>query len=112
MILANRLTQAGNATYTWDNNGNLLSNGTNTYTYDHANRLATVSGQQAAISYGYNGLGDRLQQTINSQTTDYALDINTNLPDVLTDSSNIYTYGIGDLAQFGRRTLIISWVMH
>jgi RHS repeat-associated protein len=99
--IANRMTQAGNATYTWDNNGNLLSNGTNTYTYDPANRLATVSRQQASISYGYNGLGDRLQQTINSQTTNYALDINTNLPDVLTDSNNIYTYGLGDLAQFG-----------
>jgi len=31
-------------TYTWDNNGNLLDDGVNTYTYDHANRLTGVTG--------------------------------------------------------------------
>ena len=30
--------------YTYDNNGNLLNDGVNTYTYDSANRLATVNG--------------------------------------------------------------------
>jgi len=29
--------------YTWDNNGNLTSDGTNTYTYDYANRLVSLT---------------------------------------------------------------------
>src|ERR1700690_616718 len=99
--IANRMTQAGNATYAWDNNGNLLSDGTNTYTYDPANRLKTVGGQQTAISFGYNGLGDRLEQTINTQTTDYSLDLNTDLPTVLNDNNYNYIYGLGNLAQIG-----------
>jgi YD repeat-containing protein len=38
---ANRLATVNGVAYTWDNNGNLLSDGTSTYTYNHANRLNT-----------------------------------------------------------------------
>ena len=31
--IANRLTSVDSVTYTWDNNGNLLSDGVFTYTY-------------------------------------------------------------------------------
>ncbi len=40
---ANRLTSVNGVTYTWDANGNLLSDGIKTYTYDSANRLKAVS---------------------------------------------------------------------
>jgi len=56
---ANRLTSAGGVTYTFDDNGNLLSDGVNTYTYDSDNRLTSVNG---TTSYAYNGLGDRYQK--------------------------------------------------
>jgi hypothetical protein len=36
--------------YTWDDNGNLLSDGIRTHSYDHANRLITASGPQLAVS--------------------------------------------------------------
>ena len=36
---AQRLSSVNGVAYTWDNNGNLLSNGVTTYTYNHANRL-------------------------------------------------------------------------
>jgi hypothetical protein len=42
--------------HTWDGNGNLLSDGVNTYTYDHANRLTAASGPSSAVSFGYNDL--------------------------------------------------------
>ncbi len=96
---ANRLTSADGVSYTWDNNGNLLDDGAHTYTYDHANRLKAVSNQQSAVSYGYNGLGDRLQQTANSVTTSYTLDLNTGLTQVLSDGTNTYLYGAGRIAQ-------------
>jgi hypothetical protein len=42
---ANRLASVNGVNYTFDDNGNLLSDGTNTYVYDYANRLVSVSGQ-------------------------------------------------------------------
>jgi YD repeat-containing protein len=57
--------------YTWDDNGNLLSNGVRAYNYDHANRLISVSGAGSTVSYAYNGLGDRLQETVGGETTHF-----------------------------------------
>jgi YD repeat-containing protein len=54
---ANRLAAVGEVEYEWDDNGNLLDDGVNTYSYDSANRLLTVSGESLAESFGYNGLG-------------------------------------------------------
>ena len=47
---ANRLTSVGGVNYTFDANGNLLSDGVNIYAYDSANRLITVNGQEPALS--------------------------------------------------------------
>lgn len=96
---ANRILSKNGVNFTWDNNGNLLSDGNYTYTYDPANRLVGYSGQSLNAAFGYNGFGDRLQQTINSQAINYTLDINTGLPNVLADNNRIYTYGIGNLSQ-------------
>ncbi|MFN3491205.1 MAG: hypothetical protein ACK40V_03200 [Anaerolineales bacterium] len=48
---ANRLTSVNGVNYTFDDNGNLLSDGTNTYTYDSANRLISVSNPSSVNSY-------------------------------------------------------------
>jgi YD repeat-containing protein len=79
--------------YSWSDNGNLLSDGATTYNYDHANRLATAV--QGATNYGfsYNGLGDRLRQTINSAPVTYALDLEAGFTQVLSDGANAYLYG-------------------
>ncbi len=93
---ANRLTSVNGVTYSWDNNGNLLSDGVNTYGYDQANRLISVNGQ---TTFAYNGVGDRLRQTVNSTITNYTLDLNTGLTQVLADGTNTYLYGVGRIAQ-------------
>lgn len=54
---ANRLTAMGETSYTWDANGNLLSDGVNTYTYNTANRLVGVSSPQAVLLNG--GVGSQ-----------------------------------------------------
>ena len=36
------MTKAGGVTYAWDNNGNLLNDGSANYLYDRANRLISV----------------------------------------------------------------------
>ncbi len=69
----NRLVNAGGQAYTFDANGNLLDDGTNSYTNDSANRLIEVRNQSSVSTYQYNGLGDRLSQTVNGQTTHYTL---------------------------------------
>jgi RHS repeat-associated protein len=97
--IANRLTAVGSVSYTWDANGNLLNDGTNTYAYDSANRLKAVSGGQTAVSYTYNGLGNRLQQTANSTTITYVNDLNAGLTQVLSDGTNTYLYGNVRIAQ-------------
>jgi RHS repeat-associated protein len=93
---ANRLIEVDGQPYTWDNNGNLLSNGVRDYSYNYANKLINVSMEGADYSYAYNGMGDRLQQVVDGNVTNYSLDINRSLPQVLMDDSYIYLYGNGD----------------
>ena len=98
--IANRLTNVNGTPYTWDDNGNLLSDGTSTYTYDSANRLTQVVQGANTYSFAYNGLGDRLQQTTNSIPTNYTLDLNAGLTQILADGANTYLSGttrIGEL---------------
>jgi RHS repeat-associated protein len=96
---ANRLTSVNGVTYNWDDNGNLHYDGVNTYEYDAANRLISISGPSIAASYGYNGLNDRLQETVNGQTTTFTMDLNTGFTQVLSDGTNTYIYGNERIAQ-------------
>ncbi len=95
---ANRQISVNGVAYTWDNNGNLLNDGTNGYTYDTANRLIAFSGPQV-INYAYNGLGDRLQETVDGVTTTFRMDLNTGLTQALSDGTDTYLYGLERIAQ-------------
>ena len=96
---ANRLTSVDGVSYTWDNNGNLINDGTSAYTYDYNNKLVGLIQGTNTYSYAYTGLGDRIQQIVNGVTTDYVLDINTGLTQVLQDGTNSYVYGVNRVAQ-------------
>ena len=52
----------------------------------------------------YSGLGDRHQQIVSGVTTNYTLDLNTGLTQVLADGTNTYLYGNGRIAQAGSTT--------
>jgi hypothetical protein len=90
--------------YSWDKNGNLLSDGVNTYTYNAANQLTGFDGQSIHASFAYDGLGDRLQQTIGGVPTNYPVDINNALPQVLQGGTDSYIYGVGNLSQINGST--------
>jgi RHS repeat-associated protein len=79
----------------------LLDDGANTYTYDSANRLISVNNTQSSTlsTYGYDGLGNRVSQTVNGVTTSYALDLNAGLTQVLSDGANTYLYGNGRIGE-------------
>ncbi len=91
----------GGVAYTWDNNGNLLNDGTNTYTYNYANRLVSLTDGVNTYAYVYNGLGDRVQQTENGVVTTYQLDLAAGLTQVLSDGTNTYLYGINRIGEEG-----------
>ena len=71
---ANRLTSVDGVPYTWDNNGNLLSDGTRTFQYDYANRLVQVVSGTLTTEFAYNGDGHRVAKTVNGTETRYTLD--------------------------------------
>jgi RHS repeat-associated protein len=98
--IANRLTSVDGAQFTWDANGNLLSDGASTYTYDVANRLRTVVQDGTTYSFSYNGLGDRVGQSVSDGAAyDYALDLAAGLTQVLDDGANSYLYGTGRIGE-------------
>ena len=109
---ASRLTSVNGVQYSWDANGNLLDDGVNTYTYDHANRLMGVTDGTDTYSFAYNGLGDRLQQTVGGVTTNYTLDLNAGLTQVLADGTNTFLYGLGRVAQYSQPLLQDTWAYH
>jgi YD repeat-containing protein len=77
------MTSAGGVTYTWDNNGNLINDGSATYLYDRANRLISTTLSGVTSLYAYNGDGARLKQTLAGTVTTYTQNLVAPLPVVL-----------------------------
>jgi RHS repeat-associated protein len=70
--------------FSYDANGNIVDDGTFTYTHDSENRLVQVTNGTDVITYGYDGEGRRISQTINGETTIFAYGVGLN---VLTEFS-------------------------
>jgi YD repeat-containing protein len=66
------------ASYFYDSAGNRIQkvtpNGTTYYTYDERNLLTSVLSPDHYVTYGYNGLGVRVSQTLDGVTTDFVVD--------------------------------------
>jgi RHS repeat-associated protein len=58
---------------TYDSNGNLTGDGTNTYTWDGRNHLIAISSGSTA-SFTYDGFGRRVQKVIGGTTTQFLYD--------------------------------------
>jgi RHS repeat-associated protein len=71
---ANRQTVFGAATLTYDDNGNLTSDGANSYTWNARNQLVAMSGPGLTASFSYDAVGRRASKTINGSTTSYLYD--------------------------------------
>jgi len=70
---ANRLTTWNGKTFTYDQNGNLTNDGTNTYTWNARNQLVQISGTTTA-TFTYDPYGRRQSKTINGTTTNFIYD--------------------------------------
>jgi RHS repeat-associated protein len=75
--LANEMTAFNGTPLTYDLDGNLLNDATNTYTWDARNHLSTLTGSgtlATSASFIYDAVGRRLEKTINQQTTVFLYD--------------------------------------
>ncbi|SFI48553.1 RHS repeat-associated core domain-containing protein [Collimonas sp. OK307] len=70
---ANRLTVSNGQSLSYDLNGNLISDGVNTYTWNARNQLTQISGAVTA-SFSYDALGRRQTRTLNGVGSGYVYD--------------------------------------
>jgi RHS repeat-associated protein len=58
----------------YDLNGNLTGDGTNTYTWNARNQLVSMTGPGVSASFQYDALGRRTSKTVNGDATNYLYD--------------------------------------
>jgi RHS repeat-associated protein len=89
------MTAAGGVSYSYDQNGNQTSRGSDAFAWDQENRLtsATIGGTQT--TYTYNGDGLRQTRASGGNTIGYTWDVAGGLPVLLQDGTNTYAYGVG-----------------
>ncbi|RMG76283.1 MAG: RHS repeat protein [Chloroflexi bacterium] len=105
---ANQITSMQQGTddsvsFTYDPNGNLTSDGVNTYAYDPMDRLSGLSSTSGTFSFGYDGDGNRISQTVGGTQTHYILDTLHPLTQVLGEvqpgSETWYLLGLDTIGQ-------------
>jgi RHS repeat-associated protein len=69
----NQLTQWGSSSLNYDLNGNLTNDGTNTYTWNARNQLASINSGTTA-SFQYDGFGRRQTKTVSGASTSFLYD--------------------------------------
>jgi RHS repeat-associated protein len=76
------------STETYDSNGNTLTTGGNSYTYDSENHLVGMNG--GAVKLVYDAFGNCVSKTVNGVTTQYLVDDQnpTGLPQVVEETVN------------------------
>lgn len=70
----NRLTASDGQTLVYDSAGNLVGDGTFTYSWNSRNQLSGVVGLGLTASFSYDALGRRTAKSVNGATTEYLHD--------------------------------------
>jgi RHS repeat-associated protein len=93
-------------TETYDANGNTLTSGGKTFTYDFENRLKSMTAGSVAVTIQYDADGNRVAKTVNGVTTRYLVDdLNpTGYAQVVEEVTagavtRQYTYGLQRISQ-------------
>lgn len=96
---ANRLTQRNSVALTYDSNGNLTSDGTNSYTWNSRNQLQSISGTGLTAAFQYDAFGRRVQKSINGVTTSYVYDGHNVVKEQnsVTGTANLLTGSLDEL---------------
>ena len=95
------------STETYDNNGNTLTTGGKSFTYDAENHLTGMNFSGTAVSLIYDAFGNRVAKSVNGVTTKYLVEDDVNptgysqVFDELTGSTvtRTYTYGMQRISE-------------
>ena len=71
---ANRMLTFGSASLSYDFNGNLTSDGTDTFVWNARNQLTSMSGPGLTASFVYDPFGRRVKKTVNGVARDFLYD--------------------------------------
>ncbi len=87
---ANQMVSFGGAPLSYDANGNLLSDGTNSYVWDTRNRLASIGGPVSA-SFVYDAFARRVSKNIDGETTQFQFDASNPVQEIDGAAGNVLT---------------------
>ena len=93
-----RYEAVNGAALDYDDNGNLLSDGTNSYTYDVLNRQISLTTLDSSAEYVYDALGRRVAKVVDGVTTFYLYNAGTQVIEELDSDDELqarYSYGSG-----------------
>lgn len=101
--LNDRKTSFNGQALRYDANGNLTSDGTNTYTWDARNQLTQISqGSNVQLSFSYDALGRRIGKTVQGNTTQFLYDNNNAVQEMQGTTINPILVGLGVDERFAR----------
>jgi RHS repeat-associated protein len=115
----NQLTSWNGKIFSYDKNGNLMSDGVNLYAWDPRNQLLGMSGGTTA-TFQYDGQGRRLAKTVAGTTTAFAYDGDNfvqelaGLGNMTTVNANLVTGGVDQMFMRGTgtgSTATLHWVL-
>ncbi len=92
----NRYEAVDATPFLYDERGNNLADGVNTYTYDILNRQIGMSNAENTAEYVYDAVGRRIAKVVNSQLTIFVFDIRYQVLEEQNEIGNAvtrYTYG-------------------
>lgn len=101
--LNSRRTSFNGVAFKYDANGNLTSDGTNTYAWNARNQLTQISqGGSAQLSFSYDALGRRISKTVQGTATQFLYDGNNTVQEVQGSAINPIMVGLGIDERFAR----------
>ncbi len=92
----NQYSSVGAQAYTYDGNGNLTNDGTNTYVYDVENRLTSAICPLTSATYTYDGFGRRIAKTVDGTKTYFIYDGDQIIEERDSSGSLLASYVYGD----------------
>lgn len=106
---ANQMLSFASKTLSYDLNGNLTSDGTNTYSWDVRDRLVSINGTTANANFQYDAAGRRSSRTVNGGTTTFLYDGSNIVQEQSSQSgnANLLNGGIDEL--FSRNDSSGAW---
>ena len=105
---ANEMTAFNGQPLTYDGNGDLLSDGTNSYTWDARNDLASLAGPVPA-GFTYDSFGRRVSLTVNGGTTQYLYENGGTLAQEMSPAGVHLLSGLGvSRADLGGATTFVT----